>query len=82
MSLLDWGKDAAELEALVRALDFGEYPNLLSCPKIIIENEAVSVSAATASEEDSGAAPGSVLGIDEGQLNVACTNGVLSLNWL
>ena len=31
-----WGKDAADISALVRGLDFGPYPNPLGLPKVAV----------------------------------------------
>lgn len=79
MAVLDWEKPAIELEALVRALDFGEYPNLLSCPKILLGDQCYLVSSAVAREAQSDEVPGTVLQVEEGQIDVACARGVLSL---
>ncbi len=37
--LLSWQCDAADLEALIRALHFGPYPNPLGCPKFVLDTE-------------------------------------------
>jgi len=77
--LLDWSKSSAELEALVRALDFGEYPNLLAVPKVLFNGEAIAVTGASAREEPSDAAQGTIVLTEEGQIDVACAQGTLSL---
>lgn len=77
--LLQWRKPAAELEALVRALDFGDYPNLLVMPKVRIKGGIFGVSAAVAGEVDTGASPGEITSMEEGQITVATSEGVLSL---
>jgi len=78
-ALLDWSKSADSLEALVRALDFGDYPNLLIAPKIRINSDLLAITSATAQSDDGDAAAGSVLRIDEGQIDIACGEGTLSL---
>ncbi len=77
--LLQWSKPASELEALVRALDFGDYPNLLVMPKVRIKGGVFGVSAAVAGEVDTGASAGEITSIEEGQITVATAEGVLSL---
>jgi natural product biosynthesis luciferase-like monooxygenase protein len=77
--VLLWQNSATELEALVRALDFGDYPNLLVTAKVLIDGQAFAVTAAVAREEDTGAEPGTILEMDEGQINVATGEGVLTL---
>lgn len=39
MEVLDWRKSASELDAMVRALDYGPYENPVGVPKIIIEDQ-------------------------------------------
>ncbi|MFL0811271.1 MAG: LLM class flavin-dependent oxidoreductase [Agarilytica sp.] len=78
-ALLQWEKPATELEALVRALDFGDYPNLLCMPKVRIKGEVYAVQSAVAGELDSGVSPGKITEIDEGQIVVGVGEGVLTL---
>lgn len=80
--LLQWQKPAAELEALVRALDFGDYPNVLVTPKIRIKDKVFAVTSAFASEEESGAPAGQINEIEEGLIEVATGEGVLSIKKL
>ncbi|MFN8455666.1 MAG: hypothetical protein U0401_13535 [Anaerolineae bacterium] len=42
--MLNWQNSAATLDALVRALDFGPYPNPLGLPKMALPDEFVLVS--------------------------------------
>ena len=77
--LLQWDKPAVELEALVRALDFGDYPNLLVTPKVRISGQVFSIVGAVATETLADIAPGGIIEMEEGQINVATGDGVLSL---
>lgn len=79
LGCLDWSQSAETLARLVRALDFGDYPNLLNTPKIFIGSEAISVSAATARETSSDQTPGTIVNLSEAQIDVACAEGTLSL---
>jgi amino acid adenylation domain-containing protein/non-ribosomal peptide synthase protein (TIGR01720 family) len=77
--LLDWNKTAAELDALVRALDFGVYPNPLGLAKMLCGQQCVVISKATASESSSPAAPGIVVHLDEEVIRIATASGDLSI---
>ena len=77
--LLQWQKSAAELEALVRALDFGDYPNLLTMPKVRINGKVVAVASAVAREVEPSVPAGQIVEMEEGQIDVATGDGVLSL---
>ncbi len=77
--LLPWQKPAADLEALVRALDFGDYPNLLVMPKVRIKDKVFAVTSAVARELEPSVPAGSIVEMEEGQIDVATGDGVLSL---
>src|SRR5690606_24677616 len=47
-AFLEWQRPAADLEALVRALDFGGYDNPLTLPKLWLEDRTLAVKAAEA----------------------------------
>ena len=81
-AFLQWSQSAAKLEALVRALDFGDYPNLLTLPKISIGGRIFAVQSAVARESDTAMSPGQIIELDEGLINVATSEGVLSLTRL
>ena len=73
--VLDWSRTAGSLSALVRALDFGSYPNPLASAKLLTENGAWIVRAVV--ERDGGGVPGTILALDEGEIEVATGNGSL-----
>ncbi|WP_291982179.1 MupA/Atu3671 family FMN-dependent luciferase-like monooxygenase [Luteitalea sp.] len=81
LAVLDWQRPAAELAALVRALDFGQYPNPLALPKISGSSGVVLAGMLHAVEESS-ATPGTVLGAEGDILRVAATDGALALTKL
>lgn len=77
--LLQWDKPATELEALIRAMDFGDYPNLLVTPKVKIKDQILSVQSAVAREVEADVPVGQIIEMEEGQIDVATSEGVLSL---
>ena len=68
---LDFTRPAIELEALVRALDFGRYENPLGAPKIHHRGRVFSVAGAQAQDGEAAAAPGTVLAVEADALVVA-----------
>lgn len=78
---LDFTKPAAALAALVRALDFGDYVNPLTCAKIAVAEQVLAVSSARA-EGRSGALPGTVQAVSTDTLTVATGEGDLVLGGL
>jgi len=79
---LDWRRSAEDLEALVRALDFGRYDNPVGSAKVVLGDEIFIVTRAVASDESSNADPGTVLAIGPQEIRVATGNGTLSLTAL
>jgi natural product biosynthesis luciferase-like monooxygenase protein len=79
LATLDFSRPAQELEALVRALDFGAYPNLLACPKLYLGDKVLYVRSAHAMQASSKAAPGTVLEVRDDALRVATGEGDLLL---
>jgi natural product biosynthesis luciferase-like monooxygenase protein len=86
--LLDWSQPAERLERLVRALDFGPYPNTFALPKLLYRapdggQRALRVGAARIAAA-SGAAgePGRILASEGGRLTVLCAEGALELSGL
>ncbi len=77
--LLDWNKSAKELESLIRALDFGEHPNSLALPKVIINDRVLSIQNATSHQSDINTARGEVLAVTDSQVDVATNDGTLRI---
>jgi natural product biosynthesis luciferase-like monooxygenase protein len=82
-AVLDWTRPAERLEALVRALDFGErYANPLGLPSVFHGERAALVLRAAARAGESGSLPGTVLAVSQNEILVACGEGALALQSL
>ena len=68
---LDFRRPAGELGALVRALDFGQYPHPLSLPKIYLGDSVRSIRSLRNTNKASSSAPGTVLVVDGSTLRIA-----------
>ncbi len=79
LATLDFTRPAAELAALVRALDFGQYANPLGRPKLLAGDRVLLVKTATPVGSGAGARPGTVLAVEGDALRVACADGELLL---
>ncbi len=77
--ILQWQKPAHELEAFVRAMDFGGYRNPMVSPKVFHENQVFCVMAALARDEEVDFPVGQILEVGEGQITVATGSGILSI---
>jgi amino acid adenylation domain-containing protein/non-ribosomal peptide synthase protein (TIGR01720 family) len=78
-AVLDFTRPARELEALVRALDFGGSRNALGVPKILRGGSVLAVTTARASDEPPSAPPGTVLSVGPARIAVATGAGRLDL---
>lgn len=82
LGTLDFSRPAAELAALVRALDFGQYPNPLGRAKVLAGDRLLVVRAAEPAEtagQGRGAAPGTVLSVQGDAVRVAAADADLLL---
>lgn len=77
--VLDWSQPAEELEALVRALDFGRYDNPVGSAKVLLVDEPYIVTRAIAAHESTTAAPGTIVALEPDRIRVATGKGVLSI---
>ncbi|HLF78080.1 MAG TPA: MupA/Atu3671 family FMN-dependent luciferase-like monooxygenase [Dehalococcoidia bacterium] len=80
--LIDWECPAEDIEALVQALDFGPYANPLARAKFASGGQTVIVSGAEVLTSRSGAAPGTVVAINEDAIIVSTASSDLSLSGL
>jgi natural product biosynthesis luciferase-like monooxygenase protein len=80
LATLDFTRPAADLAALVRALDFGGYANPLVRPKVYCGDDILLVRSAEAAPSVSAAQPGTVLSVDGDRLRVATSDGDLLLS--
>jgi natural product biosynthesis luciferase-like monooxygenase protein len=77
--VVDWSRPAASIEALVRALEFGErYSNALGVAKVHAGKESFLLTRATA-EPGSDAAAGTITFVREDAIGVATGEGVLAI---
>lgn len=81
---LDWSLPAAGLAALVRGLDFGPYPNRLASAKMLLtEGRSALVAGANVDEASpEGAAPGTILALEDDGIVVATSDGSLRIKRL
>ena len=71
-AVLDWRRHGEDLRALVRALDFGSYPNPLGLPKMLLGGEFVVVGTLDTLPVPSARPPGTIAAIEPGSL-IICT---------
>src|SRR5258706_3358082 len=79
---LRWDQDAGALAALVRALQFGPYPNPLGLPKLALGDTFVVVTALDQLDIRSGLTPGTIISISEDALVVAAASADIALRGL
>ncbi|GAB5405600.1 MAG: hypothetical protein Aurels2KO_38310 [Aureliella sp.] len=82
--LIDWQQPATDIAAFVRAMNFGDYPNPITVPKLKFSSTVLGVLTATASSEATEASqpPGTVLSITDDSIDVATGAGTLSISQL
>lgn len=79
-AIINWQNSAQDIEALVRAMDFGDYPNPIASPKLLFSGQPYIVTRAKAGEEQSDCVAGTVLSFEESGIKVATGDGVINLN--
>lgn len=79
---IDWTQPSKNLDAFIRALDFGEYANPIASPKSLFNNEVVIIKKAKASEESTSQPAGTIIDIDESHIKVSTGQGILHINQL
>lgn len=80
--IISWNREALEIDAVVRALDFGSYPNPMGLAKIAVKDELVLVTRVHVLETVCGKAPGTVLEIGSDSLTVATLDHDLEISSL
>jgi natural product biosynthesis luciferase-like monooxygenase protein len=78
--VIDWSKPADVLEAQIRGLNFGAYPNPVGSTKILEGEAAYVVESAVAQSTES--LPGKVIRIEEGEVEVGTGKGSLTITSL
>lgn len=79
LATLDWSRPAAQLAQLVRALDFGAYPNPLARAKVNLGDAVLLVGTAQVLAGGSLAAPGTLLAAEGDSVRLATAQGDLLL---
>ena len=69
--VLSWNNSAHEIDSLIRALDFGVYPNWLGLPKLVIVNEFIIIAQIEILEDLSKSSPGTIILIESDYLVIA-----------
>lgn len=82
LGTLDFSRPAAELARLVGALDFGPYPNPVARAKIYLGDHTLLVRSARIPAQASGAAPGTVLQVNDEGVRLATAEGDIVLGGL
>ncbi len=80
--LILWNRDAREIDALVRGLDFGPYPNSLGMAKFFIENQPLIVTQTKVTSFTSTSRPGTITAIRDNFITVATTSYDIELHKL
>ena len=68
---VDWARPAEEIDALIRGLDYGPYPNPLGLAKLFLGDQAVIVKQVDLLESEPTVAPGTITLVTDGTINVA-----------
>ncbi len=77
--VFSFNRCAHEIDALVRALDFGPYPNPLALPKLAFGSEFIVVSQIEVLDEVSKELPGTVIAIEDRFLKVSTASDDIAL---
>jgi natural product biosynthesis luciferase-like monooxygenase protein len=75
-----WLRSAAEIDALVRALDFGQYDNPLGVAKLAHGGSVYAVGRCRIDDEPSSAPAGTLLGFNDEELRIATADGAVALS--
>ncbi|MFZ2651075.1 MAG: MupA/Atu3671 family FMN-dependent luciferase-like monooxygenase [Burkholderiaceae bacterium] len=78
-AVLDWRLDALVLDRLVRALDFGTYPNPVILPKLDLGARLLLVRRAEVVQAEPGLEPGTIQACDADSLTVCCARSALRM---
>ncbi|HBB30918.1 MAG TPA: hypothetical protein DDZ80_13165 [Cyanobacteria bacterium UBA8803] len=72
--VLSWHQPANQIDAFMRALDFGYYQNWLGIPKLVIGNKFIIISKIAVLDEPSQSPAGTIITIDSNYLRIATTS--------
>src|SRR5690606_39920835 len=71
--IVAWKRPAEEIEALVRALDFGRYANPLGLPKLLVNGEYALIARLEVLDVPSATPPGTVVEVGAQGIRIATT---------
>ncbi|MEA5576036.1 amino acid adenylation domain-containing protein [Anabaena sp. UHCC 0451] len=77
--IVSWKTNAEEIHNLIRALDFGPYPNALGVAKFLVKEEFFIIKACSLIPSEKKAQPGEVVNINDHGIQVATENGDILL---
>ncbi len=80
--LISWHWSASRIAGLLRALDFGVYPNEMGLPKLLLGDDLLLVDELTPLPHASNAAPGTITALTANTLNVATAQGQVRIGAL
>ncbi len=78
--IIDWNQPASRIDAFVRAMNFGDYPNPITIPKLLKSGAVLGVLSATHKDDDSTHAPGTLLRASDDSVEVATGSGALCIS--
>lgn len=81
LAVIDWSRPATDIDALVRACDFGPFNNPFAVAKIVHNGKAVVLRTAELLSADipASATAGTVIAVEDGEWQVACGKGRLGI---
>ncbi|HLG64312.1 MAG TPA: formyltransferase family protein [Ktedonosporobacter sp.] len=77
--ILSWTRSTSEIDALIRALDFGIYPNPLGVAKFAINNQFFIASKAMPLRTPATAAPGHITSFTKNSMTISVADGEILL---
>lgn len=77
---IDWKQSAADIEAFVRSMHFGDYPNPVVSPKLIKAGNVLAVKSAKATGDSAAVSPGTIVSIGDEAVAVAAGTGTLEIS--
>ena len=80
--IIDWRLSAKGILRLIRALDFGTYPNPLVLPKLYLRETFLLVREANLADGSTAAQVGEIQALSEGAITVRCADGAITLRKL
>jgi polyketide synthase PksN len=80
--VLSWNRCAHDIDAFIRALDFGPYPNPLGLPKLAVGGDFIIVGKTEVLDSRSETPPGTVTNIDHGSIQISTASWEIVLRQL